>query len=132
MSSELQIFLNENKFTISHNVNEIKNLSENVLLSVNYRKVKELLKFTRHKQFYKFCEDNGLLFRITELVVTNLDFDKSFLDVLKMAFDDKLIEEIKKKGIQSVVLHATPYGRPLYEKYGFRENNGDKEMILKF
>ncbi len=44
---------------------------------------------------------------------------------------EKLFEEIKKKGIQSVVLHATPSGRPLYEKYGFRENDGDKEMILK-
>lgn len=44
---------------------------------------------------------------------------------------EKLFEEIKKKGIQSVVLHATPGGRPLYEKYGFRENDGDKEMILK-
>jgi len=44
---------------------------------------------------------------------------------------EKLFVEIKKKGIQSVVLHTTPYGRPLYEKYGFRENDGDKEMILK-
>ncbi len=44
---------------------------------------------------------------------------------------EKLLEEIKKKGIQDVVIHATPYGRPLYEKYGFRENDGDKEMILK-
>ncbi len=44
---------------------------------------------------------------------------------------EKLFEEIKKKGIQSVVLHATPSGRSLYEKYGFRENDGDKEMILK-
>jgi predicted acetyltransferase len=43
----------------------------------------------------------------------------------------KSFEEIKKRGIQSVVLHATPYGKPLYEKYGFRENDGDKEMILK-
>jgi ribosomal protein S18 acetylase RimI-like enzyme len=44
---------------------------------------------------------------------------------------EKLFEEIKKKGIQSVVLHATPSGKPLYEKYGFRENDGDKEMIIK-
>ncbi len=43
----------------------------------------------------------------------------------------KLIEEIKKKELTSVVLHATPYGKPLYEKFGFRENDGDKEMILK-
>ena len=43
---------------------------------------------------------------------------------------EKLFEEIKKKGIQSVVLHASPTGRLLYEKYGFRENDGDKEMIL--
>jgi len=47
-----------------------------------------------------------------------------------LALLEKLFEEIKKKGIQSVVLHATPAGRPLYEKYGFRENDGDKEMIL--
>ncbi|MFX1566953.1 MAG: GNAT family N-acetyltransferase [Promethearchaeota archaeon] len=44
---------------------------------------------------------------------------------------EKLFEEIKQKGIHSVVLHATPSGRFLYEKYGFRENEGDKEMILK-
>lgn len=44
---------------------------------------------------------------------------------------EKLFEELKEKGIKSVVLHATPSGKPLYEKYGFRENNGDKEMTLK-
>ena len=44
---------------------------------------------------------------------------------------EKLFEEINNRGIQSVVLHATPDGRPLYEKYGFKENDGDKEMILK-
>ena len=44
---------------------------------------------------------------------------------------EKLIEEIKKKGMQSIVLHSTPSGRPLYEKYGFRENNVNKEMKLK-
>ena len=44
---------------------------------------------------------------------------------------EKLFEEIKSRGIQSVVLHATHGGRPLYEKYGFHENDGDKEMILR-
>ena len=44
---------------------------------------------------------------------------------------EKLFEEINNKGIQSVVLHTTPDGRALYEKYSFRENNGDKEMILQ-
>jgi len=47
------------------------------------------------------------------------------------ALMEKLIEEIKKKGIQSVLLHSTPHGRPLYEKYGFREKDGDKDMVLK-
>ena len=51
---------------------------------------------------------------------------------ISSALLDKLIEEIKEKGIQSVVLHATPYGKSLYEKFGFRENDGVKEMILKF
>ncbi|NVM19403.1 MAG: GNAT family N-acetyltransferase [Candidatus Lokiarchaeota archaeon] len=44
---------------------------------------------------------------------------------------EKLFEEIKQNGIQPVVLHSTPTGRPLYEKYGLRDNDGDKEMILK-
>lgn len=104
MVNEVQSLLNKNKFIISHKVEDINNLSENVLLSVNYRKVKELLKFTRHNQFHKFCKDNGLLFRITELQVTNLDFDKSFLDVLKIAFDDELVEEIKKKPSAKILL----------------------------
>ena len=43
----------------------------------------------------------------------------------------KLFEEIKERGIKSVVLHSTPSGKTLYEKYGFRENLGDKEMILE-
>ncbi|MFX1418771.1 MAG: GNAT family N-acetyltransferase [Promethearchaeota archaeon] len=44
---------------------------------------------------------------------------------------EKLFEEIKIRGIQSVVLHSTPSGFSLYEQYGFRENDGDKEMILE-
>ncbi len=44
---------------------------------------------------------------------------------------EKLFEEIKNRGIRSIVLHATPSGKPLYEKFGFREIEGDKEMILK-
>ncbi len=44
---------------------------------------------------------------------------------------EKLIKEIKRKGIQLVVLHATPSGIKLYEKYGFRGSDSDKEMILK-
>jgi GNAT superfamily N-acetyltransferase len=43
---------------------------------------------------------------------------------------ERLFEEIKKKGIKSVVLHATLAARSLYEKYGFIENDGDEEMIL--
>ncbi|MFX1388500.1 MAG: GNAT family N-acetyltransferase [Promethearchaeota archaeon] len=45
---------------------------------------------------------------------------------------EKLIEEIKKKSINSVILHSTEAGRALYEKYGFKESDGDKEMILDF
>ncbi|MFW9987283.1 MAG: GNAT family N-acetyltransferase [Candidatus Odinarchaeota archaeon] len=42
----------------------------------------------------------------------------------------KLLEEIKEKGMQVIALHTTPSGMPLYENYGFRRNDGDKEMIL--
>ncbi|MFW9828369.1 MAG: GNAT family N-acetyltransferase [Candidatus Thorarchaeota archaeon] len=44
---------------------------------------------------------------------------------------EKLIEETKNREINSIVLHATQEGRSLYERYGFVENDGDKEMILK-
>ena len=47
-----------------------------------------------------------------------------------LALLEKLLEEIMKRGIKSVTLHATPAGRLLYEKFGFRGNNGDKEMKL--
>ncbi|NHJ87975.1 MAG: GNAT family N-acetyltransferase [Asgard group archaeon] len=44
---------------------------------------------------------------------------------------EKLIEEIRSKGIDFIFLHATPIGKPLYLKYGFTEDVGDKEMVLK-
>ena len=97
MTKQIQKLLNKNNFKISHKVEDIKNLSENILLSVNYRKIKELLKFTRHNQFFKFCEDNNLSYAITELSVTHLDFDKSFLDMLKPTCGEEFVEEYKKK-----------------------------------
>lgn len=41
---------------------------------------------------------------------------------------EKLLEESKKRGIKKVTLHATPVGRLLYEKYGFK--NSESTMIL--
>jgi predicted acetyltransferase len=42
----------------------------------------------------------------------------------------KLLLEIKHTDIHQVVLHATPIGKSLYEKYGFKEKTKDKEMVL--
>ncbi len=38
------------------------------------------------------------------------------------AIFEKLLEEIKKAGIQNISLHATPNGRNLYEKFGFTDS----------
>ncbi|ADV81508.1 GCN5-related N-acetyltransferase [Terriglobus saanensis SP1PR4] len=38
------------------------------------------------------------------------------------------VEECKKRGIGVVTLHASKFGRPIYERFGFAQNN---EMILR-
>ncbi len=37
------------------------------------------------------------------------------------------VEECRGRGVRVVVLHASPFGRPIYEKFGFRQTN---EMML--
>lgn len=41
---------------------------------------------------------------------------------------DKLIGDIKRKGISSISLETTAMGRPLYEKYGFVKMNDEMEL----
>ncbi|NHK31226.1 MAG: GNAT family N-acetyltransferase [Asgard group archaeon] len=40
------------------------------------------------------------------------------------ALFEKLLEEIKNRGIHAINLHATPSGKPLYEKFGFKDSEG--------
>ncbi len=42
----------------------------------------------------------------------------------------KLVEEAKAKGISKLWLGASKMGRPVYEKFGFRETGGWLEMDL--
>jgi GNAT superfamily N-acetyltransferase len=39
------------------------------------------------------------------------------------------IEEARRRGCEVVTLHASKFGRPIYEKKGFRQTN---EMMLRF
>ncbi len=41
---------------------------------------------------------------------------------------DKLIKDVKSKGITAISLEATDMGRPLYEKYGFVKMNDEMEL----
>ena len=41
---------------------------------------------------------------------------------------DKLIKDVKSKGITAISLEATHMGRPLYEKYGFVKMNDEMEL----
>lgn len=81
---------------LTHNPKEILGLRADILLSCNYRKIKEVLKIKFHRQFFEFCEKNALQFYITELAVTKLDFDKSFLDELQSVMSKEQIENLKK------------------------------------
>jgi GNAT superfamily N-acetyltransferase len=38
------------------------------------------------------------------------------------------VDECKKANVQVITLHASKFGRPIYEKFGFTQNN---EMILR-
>jgi GNAT superfamily N-acetyltransferase len=42
---------------------------------------------------------------------------------------DKCVDEARRRGCEVVTLHASKFGRPIYEKKGFRQNN---EMMLLF
>lgn len=42
---------------------------------------------------------------------------------------ERCIEEARRRGCEVVTLHASKFGRPIYEKKGFRQNN---EMMLLF
>jgi len=41
---------------------------------------------------------------------------------------DAAVKESHRRGASIVTLHASPFGRPIYEKYGFEQSN---EMMLK-
>lgn len=41
---------------------------------------------------------------------------------------DKLIKDVKSKGITAISLEATHMGRPLYEKYDFVKMNNEMEL----
>ena len=38
------------------------------------------------------------------------------------------VEECRSRGVKAVVLHASKFGRPIYEKFGFKPTN---ELMLK-
>jgi len=42
---------------------------------------------------------------------------------------DRCVEEARRRGCEVATLHASKFGRPIYEKKGFRQNN---EMMLLF
>lgn len=42
---------------------------------------------------------------------------------------DLLVDDVRKKGIDSISLEATNMGRPLYEKYGFTPMVNEMELL---
>ena len=41
-----------------------------------------------------------------------------------------IIQEAKSRGCGKITLHASDMGRPVYEKLGFKDANGDMELYL--
>ena len=44
---------------------------------------------------------------------------------------EKLIDEARNRGIEAIKLHATPKGRPLYEKFGFKMGFPDMYLYIE-
>ncbi|MCL2773510.1 MAG: GNAT family N-acetyltransferase [Oscillospiraceae bacterium] len=43
----------------------------------------------------------------------------------------RIVEEAKNRGYKKITLNATDMGRPLYEKYGFKDEKGDMAFYIK-
>lgn len=91
---------------LTHNAKEILGLREDLLLSTSYRKIKEVLEIKFTKQFRKFCAENQIRFYITDLAVTKLDFDKSFLDEIEHIIGKDKLEEFKKQPTIKILADA--------------------------
>lgn len=42
----------------------------------------------------------------------------------------RVVNEAKESGCKKIILNATDMGRPLYEKFGFKNTHGDMEYII--
>lgn len=42
----------------------------------------------------------------------------------------RTVEEAKNRGYIKITLNATDMGRPLYEKYGFKDSHGDMVFYI--
>lgn len=92
---------------LRHKPEDILGMHSNWLLSANLRKIKKVLKIKFHRQFIEFCEKHDLAFVITELAITHLDFDKSFLDILlKGGFDKETVDYLKKQPSAKILVDA--------------------------
>lgn len=91
---------------LTHNPKEILGLRSDILLSCCYREVKAVLGIKFTKQFRQYCAENQIRFYITELRVTKLDFDKSFLDDLEPILGKEKLEEFKKYPTIKILVDA--------------------------
>ena len=104
--SILALFDKRAKLKINHDPFIIQHLEPFEVLSTSYRKVKEVMGFKYHDEFYSFLAENGLCCAITEVAFTNLDVDKSFLDDLKPILGEEQVENLKKKPSAKILFDA--------------------------
>ena len=102
----LNVLSDTTKVKITHDIERIFDLQAAEVLSTNYRKLKEKFNFKKHKDFFEFIKKNNFLVAQTEVAFTHLDIDKSFLNRLKPAFGNDLIEEIKLKPSAKILFDA--------------------------
>lgn len=93
-------------FYLTHDPKKILSLGVNEILSCSSREIKKLLGIRLNTDLIKFCVKEDIEFLITELKVTNLDFDKSFLDGLSDIMGKKKLEEYKKKPSAKILVDA--------------------------
>jgi hypothetical protein len=104
----VQDLIKIDKIRLSNRIEHLPNMIKGDLLSVNMHCIKKHFGVERLSkkfldEFRAYCDKNGLKFVLTELIVMELHFTKSYLDDIKYLFTDEQFTALKQEAIINIL-----------------------------